>query len=145
LDYLHCAFDPQELSLLFARPLPTFAFDPAPQRSASPPAKQRIIGEFEKLSAGHNLTEEQEDLWLDNLAVELFSNSGEEILRACSELVSYDKVFSYDLFDVPFYFFWKSLTPPETAKLTLRLKQILLRLDISIRIRQRLLDSIYFL
>jgi hypothetical protein len=59
--------------------------------------------------------------------------------------VQYDKLFSYDLFDVPFYFFWISLNAEEGSKLTIKIKNILTRKDISLRIRQKLLDTIYFL
>lgn len=82
---------------------------------------------------------------MDNLALELFSNSSEEILRACSGLVEYDKLFSYDLFDVPFYFFWRSLSSQEANKLTIKIKNILTCKEVSLRIRQKLLDTIYFL
>jgi len=43
------------------------------------------------------------------LALELFNNSEVDIIRACGELAAYDKLFRFNLFEVPFYFFWKGL------------------------------------
>lgn len=81
---------------------------------------------------------------MDNLSIELFSHSNEPILRACIDFVSYDKQFAYDIFDVPFYFFWKNLTNEEQARMTMKIKNILMNKSISLRIRQKLLDAIYF-
>jgi hypothetical protein len=126
--------------------------------------------EFENFCLEHNHTGEQDELWMDNLSYELLNSSNEDTLRACAELASYDKVFGYNLFEVPFYFYWKSLyknieepiylyedfqhltevkplyVPSEdVAKLTLKIKTILVRKDISLKIRQKFLDCIYFI
>jgi hypothetical protein len=45
---------------------------------------KKIIKEFETFVLKPNHTVEQDELWLDNLAYELFHNSNEESLKACS-------------------------------------------------------------
>jgi len=67
------------------------------------------------------------------------------MLRACSNLVAYDKIFAYDLFEVPFYFFWKNLGNEERSLLTLKIKNILVRKTMSVKIRQVFLDVVYFI
>ena len=82
---LHVYID-DELSELFYNDIRTFHFEKRYKEPLPLNANAKILREFERLSIEQNHTEEQEDLWIDNLSTELFSHSNEPILRACIDL-----------------------------------------------------------
>lgn len=66
------------------------------------------------------------------------------MLLACSQLIRIDKVLCHDFFDIGFYFFWESLLPEEVERATAKLKAILMKKELSLRVKQKLIDTIYF-
>lgn len=56
-----------------------------------------------------------------------------------------DRSFCYDIFPVAFYFFWNALCPDGQKKLTNKLKVILESKVISLSVKQKILDTVYFM
>lgn len=66
-------------------------------------------------------------------------------MHECLPLVREDRSFCYDIFPVAFYFFWKSLCQEGQKKLTNKLKIILESKVISLGVKQKILDTVYFM
>jgi hypothetical protein len=79
------------------------------------------------------------------LSILLFEKSEEPFIRACSALVKEDKILCNDLFQFAFYFFWNILSNDLRKKLTMKLKFILEKNTISLRVKQKFVDAIYFM
>lgn len=75
----------------------------------------------------------------------MFEKSPELFVHKCLLLVKDDRSFCYDIFPIAFYFFWTSLCLEGQRKLSNKLKIILESKVISLGVKQKILDTIYFM
>lgn len=100
---------------------------------------------IENFNCDENEVEEQSEEWFMMLSISIFEKSEDPFIRACLPIVKEDKTLCNDLFPMAFYFFWNVLNNEFRRRLTMKLKNILINKGISLKVKQKFIDTIYFM